>query len=133
MARPSSENLTPREAQIMSILWELGRATADEVREALSDDLHDSTVRTLLRVLETKGYAKHKVRGKSYVYSPRVTREKAEARELRSLIGRLFGGSPEALVLRLIEDDHLTPRQLDQLARRPADKAKKRRRKGGAR
>ena len=55
MPRPSSEMLTDREAQIMEILWELQQATAEQVRERLPDNPHDSTVRTLLRVLKVKG------------------------------------------------------------------------------
>src|SRR5436190_1918396 len=58
MPRPASELLTDREAQIMEILWSRGRATAEEVRTALTDEPHDSTVRTLLRVLKEKGYVK---------------------------------------------------------------------------
>ena len=56
MARPPEGTLTGREAQIMDALWQLGEATADQVRETLPEPLHDSTVRTLLRVLESKGY-----------------------------------------------------------------------------
>ena len=56
MARSGSQALTEREAQIMGVLWSHGDATAEQVREWLPDRPHDSTVRTLLRVLETKGY-----------------------------------------------------------------------------
>ena len=68
MARPPAETLTGREAQVMDAVWRLVEATADQVREALPEALHDSTVRTLLRVLETKGYVAHEVRGLSLIH-----------------------------------------------------------------
>jgi BlaI family transcriptional regulator, penicillinase repressor len=131
MARPPTETLTGREAQIMDAVWQLGNATAEQVREALPQPLHDSTVRALLRVLESKGYLRHKVRGKAYVYAATVGREKAQGRALRSVLARFFGGSAEELVVRLLAEDHLTPEQLDEL--RQASPQRGRRRKGGKR
>ena len=115
MARGQSDTLTEREAQIMGVIWRLGQATAEEVREALQGQPHDSTVRTLLRVLETKGYLTHEARGKAYVYSPAIARENAQRHALGSVLARFFGGSAEDLVLRLIEDERITPEQLDEL------------------
>lgn len=117
MARGRSETLTEREAQIMEVVWRLGRATADQVREALRDRPHDSTVRTLLRVLESKGYLTHEACGKAYVYSPAVGRKNAQRHALRSVLARFFGGSAEDLVLRLIEDEKITAEQLEDLRR----------------
>jgi BlaI family transcriptional regulator, penicillinase repressor len=117
MARPPAETLTGREAQIMDAVWRLGEATADLIREALPEPLHDSTVRTLLRVLETKGYLRHEARGKAYVYHATVARKKAQRRALRSVLMRFFGGSGEDLVIRLIEDEGITSEQLDALRR----------------
>ena len=119
MPRSRSETLTPREAQIMEVLWAKETATAEEVREALPVALHDSTVRTLLRVLESKGYVRHRTRGKSFVYRASVAREAIETRAVKSLLQRFFGGSAEALVMRLIEDEHLTPAQIDELRSPP--------------
>lgn len=115
MARPASDTLTERETQIMAVLWKLESATAEQIREALPDEPHDSTVRTLLRVLETKGYIRHTTRGKAYVYRPAIARGKVERKAVRSILRRFFGGSAEALVLRLIEDEEITPEQLAQL------------------
>src|SRR5690606_15324781 len=103
MARPGSETLTPREAQIMEVLWSKGSATAEQIRSALPDQPHDSTIRTILRVLKEQGYVRHTARGKAYVYSPAVKRASAERKAVRSILQRFFGGSAEALVLRLIE------------------------------
>ncbi len=130
MARPASETLTGREAQVMDALWRLGDATAEQVRAALPQPLHDSTVRTLLRVLESKGYIRHEARGKSFVYRAVIGRQKAQRHALRDLMGRLFGGSAEDLVLRLIEDETITLEQLDELRRSASEPP---RRAGGRR
>ena len=114
MARPPSDFLTEREAQIMEILWSGGAATAEAVRQTLPDEPHDSTVRTLLRVLKDKGYVRIKGRQPA-AYVPRVSREQAQSKAARSLLARLFGGAADALVLRLIEDEELTAEQIDRL------------------
>ncbi len=121
MPRRSSETLTDREAQIMEVLWRIGPTTAEQVREALPDEPHDSTVRTLLRVLESKGYVRHTVNGKAYVYRAVVKRANAERKAVRSMVRRFFGGSVEALVQRLLEDEELTPEQLERIKRAAGD------------
>ena len=131
MARQVSESLTERESQIMDVVWRLGEATAEQVREALPGTPHDSTVRTLMRVLETKGYLTHEVRGKAYIHRPLIERQKAQKLALKSVLTRFFAGSAEDLVLRLIEDEHLSQEQLDELRRSASSQAgAKRRRKG---
>ena len=132
MARQSSESLTEREAQIMDVVWRLGEATAEKVREALPGTPHDSTVRTLMRVLETKGYLAHEPRGKAYIYCATVGRQKAQRLALKSVLTRFFAGSAEDLVLRLIEDEHLSPDQLEELRRSAGSSAHPKRKKGGA-
>ncbi len=129
MARGKSETLTEREAQIMDVVWDLGEATAEQVREALPGQPHDSTVRTLLRVLVSKGYLAQMARGKAYVYAPAIERDKAQKTALHSLLARFFGGSAEDLVLRLIEDRQIKPEQIEQLRRKapePVSKSPKR-------
>ena len=134
MARPTSESLTPREFQVMNVLWDLEEATAEEVRTALPDDLHGSTVRTLLRVLEAKRYVKRSTSGKAHVYRAALGRARIEKKAVRSLLRRFFGGSAEALVLRLIEADELSAEELKRLRKEPAKKRKnKSREKGGSR
>src|SRR4051794_24110590 len=130
VARPSSEILTKREGQVMEVLWALGRAKAEQVREALPDRPHDSTVRTLLRILESKGHVAHEAGGRAYVYRAAVPRAKAQRTALRNILARFFGGSAEDLVVRLIEDEAITPEQLDAI-RRSLPPGRKRRREGG--
>lgn len=127
MARPTSDILTQRESQIMEILWELGEATSEQVRGRLPGDPHDSSVRTLLRVLRTKGYVRLDSDTRPTIYRPAVPRSRIQGKAAKSLLQRFFGGSAEALVLRLLEDDQLTSKQLDELKKAHSS----RRRKGG--
>ena len=115
MNRRKSQPLTARETEIMKVLWDRGTATADEVRTSLSDSPHDSTVRTLLRVLEKKGHVRRDARGRVHRYRPSLPQVAAQRGAVRNLLARFFGGSGEALVLRLLEDEQLTPKQLDKL------------------
>jgi predicted transcriptional regulator len=101
----------------MEILWSNARVTAEQIREFLPDRPHDSTVRTLLRILESKGYVARVGKGRPLFYKATVSRSKAQGTALRRLLRRLFGGSPEALALRLLEDRHLTPKQFQEIAR----------------
>ncbi len=117
MPRPASEMLTDREAEIMEILWNLGEATAEQVRARMPDSPHDSTVRTLLRVLKEKAYVR--IRGRQpAIYVPVVAKQVAQHNAARRLIDRFFGGSANDLVLRLLEEEHLSPAQIDQLKKR---------------
>jgi BlaI family penicillinase repressor len=133
MARTPSETMTPREAQVMEAVWRLREATAEQVRGALPLPLHDSTVRTLLRVLEVKGYLRHEARGKTYLYRAAIGQQKAQRRLLRSVLARFFGGSAHDLVLRLIEDERLTAEELELLRRfAPATSAPGKGRRGSS-
>lgn len=125
MVRPPSEMLTAREAQIMEILWSHREATAETIRAELPDHPHDSSVRTLLRVLKDKGCVEI-VRHTPAVYRPLISRQQVQSQATQSLLSRFFGDAADSLVMRLLEDEKLTPEQLDQLKK----KLKSRRRKG---
>lgn len=101
----------------MSVLWSHGDATAEQVRELLPDQPHDSTVRTLLRILEAKKYVARVGPGRPTLYRALVSQAKAQQSALHSLLIRLFGGSPQALVQRLIDDRKLTPEEFQELVR----------------
>ena len=123
MASSTSESLTERESQIMDVIWRMGEATAEQVREAAA-----GVARTTRRsgpscgCWRRRATCTHEARGKAYVYRAAVGRQKAQRLALRSVLTRFFAGSAEDLVLRLIEDEHLSPSQLDDL-RRSADSA----------
>jgi len=126
---PDQEPLSERKAQIMRALWELGEATADQIRAALPDDLHDSTVRTLLRQLEKKGFAGHEVRGRTFVYKPLLERENVRSQAVSGLLRRFFGGSARVLVQHLIRDEHLDLDEIRQLVAESGRKQPRRRQK----
>lgn len=97
--------LTKRERLIMDALYRLGRATAAEIRETLPGAPSDSTVRTQLRVLESKGHIRHEEQGLRYVYLPTVPRQAARRSALRHLVDTFFDGSSAALVTTLLGTD----------------------------
>jgi BlaI family transcriptional regulator, penicillinase repressor len=120
MKRPS---LSPLESQVLRIVAAHQPATADEVRRLLAPDqvLKDSTVRTLLRRLERKGYVRHSVQGRVYSYSPSVSFKEVSAGAIRSLLDRFFAGSAEDLIVGMVDDKLLTADKLKQLAAQIAE------------
>jgi len=104
----------------MEVLWDKGTATVGEVLEALSrrTSLAYTTVLTTLRILEQKGYLGHVKQGRAFVYHPLVKRQDARRHALRYLVSRFFEGSPELLVLNLLESEELDPRELKRLRKR---------------
>jgi predicted transcriptional regulator len=97
--------LTKRERQIMDVLYRLGRATAGEILEALPAARSYSTVRTQLRVLETKGHVRHEELGLRYVYSPTIPRHAARKSALKHLVDTFFEGSGAKVVAALLGGD----------------------------
>jgi predicted transcriptional regulator len=112
LARKKSLNLTEAELRLMDVIWEKEKATVAEVSGALPKQLGlaYNTVLTTLRILEDKGYIRHSKskEGRAFVYRPVVSRERASRSAVRSLLGRFFGNSAEALVLNLLEDEDLS-------------------------
>lgn len=106
-------SFTERELDVMDVLWEHGTASVAEVQEALSDELAYTTVLTMLRTLEDKGYVGHEEAGRAYRYYPRVQRSEAGASAVRRLVRKLFRGSPELLFTHLVSQRGLTKEQLE--------------------
>jgi predicted transcriptional regulator len=106
---------TARELDVMSVLWERGPSTVAEVRKALDDTLAYTTVLTVLRILEEKGHIAHTTEGRAHRYRPLVERAAAGGSALKRVTERLFGGSPELLLTRLVEDEDLTDEQLERM------------------
>ena len=105
--------LTPRELDIMTVLWDRGAATVGEVQDQLTDDLAYTTVLTILRTLETKGHVGHEAgRGRAYLYFPRTVRRDAARAAIENVISSVFQGSPELLVIRVLADQRLSADQL---------------------
>jgi predicted transcriptional regulator len=118
MTSPLHTALARRERQIMDILFRRGRATAAEVMEELPGEPSYSTVRTQLRVLEEKGFARHEDDRVRFVYMPAVARHTARRSALRHVVDTFFEGSAEKAVAALLGGDgaKLTDEQLDRIA-----------------
>jgi predicted transcriptional regulator len=117
MSRKPSPALTDAEAQVMAILWNRHRATVAEVVTAITRrrPVSYSTVQTILRILETKGYVAHDKAARAFVYRPIVDERQARRRAMKHLVARLFNGSPALLVLNILEDERIDPAELKQL------------------
>ena len=113
-------HLSRRERQIMEIVYELGRASAADVRERMPDPPSYSAVRAMLRILEDKGHIRHEQDGPRYVFLPTVPREQASENALRRLVRTFFEGSPEGAMAALLdlEGDHLDDEALRRIAKK---------------
>ena len=100
--------LTDREAEIMDVLWEQGPSTVAEVRAQLSDKPAYTTVLTILRILETKGFIGHAEEGRAHRYAVRVGREAARRSALQALSKKFFNGSAALLLTHLVSEQKLT-------------------------
>ena len=107
--------LAAREAELMEVLWQRGPCTVSEVREELADDLAYTTVLTVLRTLETKGYVGHTTAGRAHRYSASITREKAQRSAAKALMHKLFKGSTELLLTHLVTDQKLTGAEAERI------------------
>ena len=105
-------SFTDRELDVMAVLWELGSATVPEVREKMADDLAYTTVQTVLRTLEAKGYVSHQEEGRFHRYQPLVEREEAGRSALNRLVTKIFRGSPELLLTQLVAQRQLGDDQI---------------------
>ena len=117
MARRRSPTLTDVETRIMTVLWDKERASVAEVVTALKSKYAAaySTVQTMLRILETKGYVKHDKSGRAFIYRPVIDLRQARRRALSHLVARLFDNSPSLLILNVLEDDQIKPDELERL------------------
>jgi predicted transcriptional regulator len=111
--------LSRRERQIMDVLFARGRAPGQEIQAALADQPNYSSVRTILRVLERKGYVRHAEEGLRYVYEPTVARETARRSALQRIIRTFFDGSAKETVAALLDPAafDLTNEELNELSR----------------
>jgi predicted transcriptional regulator len=107
--------LTDREADVMQVLWEHGPSVVNEVKERLTDDLAYTTVLTILRTLEQKGYVKHEEEGRVHRYAAAVKEDAARKSALQHLTGKLFKGSSELLFTHLVADRKLSKEQIDRM------------------
>jgi len=118
MARKKqSDGLTPLELEVMEALWRVAPANVQAVRAALADkrELAYTTVQTMLNILERKGKVDHVREGRAHVYRPTLSRAKAASQAASELVEKMFGGSPQRLVMHLVEDSQITAEQLAEI------------------
>ena len=104
--------LTNRELDIMAVLWRDGSGTVNQVWKGLEDDLAYSTVLTMLRTLEGKGHVRHEAEGKAYRYFPVTRPEDAGGHAIDRVLDKMYQGSRELLVTRLLADEEVSPDEL---------------------
>ena len=103
---------------MLSIIWRLGSATAEQVREELDRPLTDSTVRTVLRRLEAKGVVAHSLENRSFVYRPAESRQRLAGRAVQRIVDWFCEGSVEALLVGMVDSKVLRRSELQSLAAR---------------
>ena len=118
-------SLTNREADVMRVLWDHGPSVVAEVRERLADELAYTTVLTILRTLETKGYVAHHEEGRVHRYFAAVKEQTAQRSALRHLTHKLFKGSAELLFTHLVSDQKLSPEQIRRMRKLLTEKSDK--------
>jgi predicted transcriptional regulator len=115
--RKTSQTLTEAELRIMQVLWQKGPGTVQQVLDIMPGEtaLAYNTVLTTIRILERKGYVEHSKDGRAHVYAPLVAEEEASRSEIRHLVSRFFRNSHEDLVLNILEDRGVDPKELERL------------------
>lgn len=122
MSRQQKPPLSDLENRVMKIVWELSDVTVERVRVEYekSRPIKHSTVHTILRRLEAKGYVRHCTEGRTFVYSPTLEPNNAAADAVRSIIDRFCNGSLESLLVGLVNREIVSPEKLSELALRIA-------------
>jgi len=111
MGRPPSRYPTELELQVLQILWRAGESSVMTVRDALAEqgdrDIARTSVVTTLNVMTDKGFVRRRQQGRAYLFSHAVTREEVSQGMLGDLVDRVFDGSAEALLLNLLDSEHV--------------------------
>jgi predicted transcriptional regulator len=112
-----SNTLTEAELRLMKLLWARGESAVSDLVAAIPEDeaLAYTSILTTVRILEQKGYVKHRQEGRAFLYSPCVAEQEASRSEIRHMMQRFFGNSRERLLLSVLGDDDIDPDELDRL------------------
>ena len=118
MPRKRTEGLTDREAEIMAVLWQMGQASVEDIRQRLEGRPAASTVRSLLAIMAERGLVADDNTVYAKKYRPKLGQSQAQDSALRRVIDRLFSGSTEELLVRLIDEGAVDSAQLERLQKR---------------
>jgi predicted transcriptional regulator len=120
----SPRALSPLEQEVMTVVWDSGPSSAEAIGGALRRPLTNASVRTVLRRLESKGYLRHRVDGRTFIYESRIGPGAAVSGAVRRIIDRLCGGSAARLLLGLLDEGVIDQRELRDLERQLAERRK---------
>ena len=127
--KSAKSTLTGQELEIMKVIWKLGPVTVRQVYEHLLErrKIAYTTVMTMMNILETKGFLKKRDGDKAFVYAPAKPEKQVIRAMVREFVDRVFNGAAEPLLVHLVEDDQLTPTELDEIRQsiRTAERKKK--------
>ncbi|PYT18957.1 MAG: CopY family transcriptional regulator [Acidobacteria bacterium] len=117
--RPAKPTLTEQELEIMKVIWQRETATVRQVYETLLERrrIAYTTVMTMMNILEQKGYLKKHQEDRAYVYQPSQPQQQVIRSMVREFVNRVFNGSAEPLLVHLVEDQHLTEKDLEEIRR----------------
>jgi BlaI family penicillinase repressor len=117
--RPRHTTLTPQELEIMKLVWQRQTATVRDIYEALLEHrkIAYTTVMTMMKILENKGYLKRRRQDRAFVYRPAHTKNQVIGGMLREFIDRVFNGSAEPLLVHLVKSRHLREKDLQKIVR----------------
>jgi predicted transcriptional regulator len=122
----SLQTLTKAEEEVMQVIWQLERCLVRDILEQLGDpDMPHSTISSVVRILEKKGFVDHKAYGKTYEYFPLVSKEDYAQHGVKSLLEKYFGGSPRQLVSFLVQKEDMNLKELNDLLKKLDDSSKK--------
>src|SRR4029077_19537322 len=126
------KNMGEVEQLVMDYIWTHGPSSSEICREGLaaSRPMKDSTIRTVLRRLEEKGYLTHEMKGRTFIYKASDARQNVAVRAVKSIIDRFCGGSAEKLLLGMVDNEVLNRKQLERLARKIAERTPAERKEG---
>jgi BlaI family penicillinase repressor len=119
-ARHDPSELGELERSILSVVWRKTQITAEQVREDLGRPLKDSTIRTVLRRLEEKGYLEHSLENRTFLYRPAESRNRVAGRAVKRIVDWFCEGSVEALLVGMVDSKVLDGAELQRLAERIA-------------
>ncbi len=113
----TKKSLGPLELEVMQRLWARGQATVKDIWEGLYEErkLAYTTVATVLRMVEKKGFVTHHLRNRQFVYTPKIEQEEISGGMLRDLLSSVFNGSASRLVTTLVEAEKLTEDELERI------------------
>jgi predicted transcriptional regulator len=117
--RPPNATLTPQELEIMKLVWQRGAATVRDVYEALLErrKIAYTSVMTMMKILETKGYLKKRRQDRAFLYRPAHPKNQVIGGMIREFIDRVFNGSAEPLLVHLVKSRHLSEKDLQKIVR----------------